>query len=77
MTTTTDRNPQVTLVLGGARSGKSEVAEELAATHASCTYVATGAVDASDPAWTARIDAHRARRPEAWGAVEEIGRAHV
>lgn len=64
---------RVVLVLGGARSGKSEVAERLVADGAEAvTYVATGAppdVDA-DPGWAARVGAHRARRPAGWRTVE-------
>jgi adenosyl cobinamide kinase/adenosyl cobinamide phosphate guanylyltransferase len=60
----------ITLVLGGARSGKSAVAEEMAATLAQpVTYVAT--LDVGDDAdLAARVDAHRARRPGAWRTVE-------
>ncbi len=60
----------ITLVLGGARSGKSEVAERIAARlPAPITYLAT-LVPGNDPDLAARIDAHRARRPAGWRTVE-------
>lgn len=61
----------ITLVLGGARSGKSLVAERLAvAAGGPVTYVATAHVDPADPDHVARIDAHRARRDPSWATVE-------
>jgi adenosylcobinamide kinase/adenosylcobinamide-phosphate guanylyltransferase len=61
----------ITLVLGGARSGKSVVAEALAAKRpAPVTYVATAAVDTSDADHVARVAAHRARRDPSWRTVE-------
>ncbi len=58
-----------TLVLGGARSGKSAHAEGLL-TDAPATYVATARTDPGDAEWTARIAAHVERRPAAWRTVE-------
>jgi adenosylcobinamide kinase / adenosylcobinamide-phosphate guanylyltransferase len=60
----------ITLVLGGARSGKSVVAERLAAGLASpVTYIAT--LDVGDDAdLAARVARHRARRPPQWKTVQ-------
>lgn len=64
----------ITLVLGGARSGKSAVAERLAsALPAPVTYVATAAVDPADADHVARVAAHQARRDPAWVTVEAVG----
>ncbi len=61
----------IVLVLGGTRSGKSKVAESVAASlGSSVTYVATAAVDPSDADHAARVAAHQARRPETWDTVE-------
>jgi adenosyl cobinamide kinase/adenosyl cobinamide phosphate guanylyltransferase len=57
------------LVLGGIRSGKSEFAEELAG-RGPVRYVATARDTSGDPEWSARIAAHRARRPAGWGTTE-------
>jgi adenosylcobinamide kinase/adenosylcobinamide-phosphate guanylyltransferase len=62
--------PYRTLLLGGARSGKSAQAELRLAADPSVTYVATGVLRDDDPEWTARIEAHRQRRPSWWRTVE-------
>ena len=71
-------------MLGGARSGKSELGEQLAARAAerlspaaAVTYVATAAAMAGDEDWEARVVAHRNRRPAHWKTVETAGRADL
>jgi adenosyl cobinamide kinase/adenosyl cobinamide phosphate guanylyltransferase len=56
----------ITLVLGGARSGKSAVAESLVGDD--CVYVATAEV--TDDDFAARVARHRERRPAGWATVE-------
>ncbi|MCW1245397.1 bifunctional adenosylcobinamide kinase/adenosylcobinamide-phosphate guanylyltransferase [Pseudomonas sp. SAICEU22] len=58
------------LILGGARSGKSRLAEKLAAgTHLPVTYIATS--QPLDGEMNQRVAQHRARRPSEWALVEE------
>lgn len=58
-----------TLILGGARSGKSTYAEQqAAATDGEVLYVATA--EAWDDEMRQRIAAHRAQRPATWRTVE-------
>ena len=58
------------LIFGGARSGKSRLAERLAAgCGLAVTYIATS--QALDGEMSARIQHHRQRRPSDWGLVEE------
>lgn len=67
-----------TLVLGGARSGKSRHAEKLLSGHDEVIYVATGRpTDGSDAEWEERIAAHRKRRPDGWLTVETVDIASV
>ena len=65
------------LVLGGARSGKSERAELRLAGEPDVTYVATCPGKAGDPDWAARVAAHRARRPAWWRTAETTDLAGV
>jgi len=59
-----------TLVLGGARSGKSAYAEQLAgATGRTVVYIATARPD--DGEMAQRIAHHRTSRPAYWATVEE------
>ncbi len=69
--------PELTLILGGARSGKSRYAEQVAPQLGRrVLYVATA--QAGDPEMAARIAAHRAARPKFWATLEadqRVGRA--
>ncbi|WIF66126.1 bifunctional adenosylcobinamide kinase/adenosylcobinamide-phosphate guanylyltransferase [Metapseudomonas otitidis] len=58
------------LILGGARSGKSRLAERQAADSGlAVVYIATS--QPLDGEMNARVAHHRARRPDHWGLVEE------
>ena len=60
----------ITLVLGGARSGKSAWAEQRARESGrDVLYVATAT--AGDAEMAGRIAAHQAQRPASWRTVEE------
>ena len=58
-----------TLVLGGARSGKSVYAEKLlAASNKQMVYIATG--EARDDEMSERIELHQSRRGAEWQTIE-------
>jgi len=61
--------PDLTFILGGARSGKSARAERLAAESGlPVTYIATARV--GDAEFAERVRHHRERRPAHWSLVE-------
>ncbi|PJE94590.1 adenosylcobinamide kinase/adenosylcobinamide phosphate guanyltransferase [Streptomyces carminius] len=62
--------PRRTLVLGGARSGKSAEAERRLAAFPGVLYVATGGTRDGDAEWADRVAAHRSRRPASWRTAE-------
>jgi adenosylcobinamide kinase/adenosylcobinamide-phosphate guanylyltransferase len=62
--------PRRTLVLGGARSGKSVEAERRLAAFPGVLYVATGGTRGGDTEWASRVAAHRERRPGSWRTEE-------
>jgi adenosylcobinamide kinase / adenosylcobinamide-phosphate guanylyltransferase len=71
--------PRRTLIVGGARSGKSTEAELRLAAEPQVTYLAAGpwrsstsADGLADPEWAARIARHRARRPPWWQTAESL-----
>lgn len=62
--------PRRTLVLGGARSGKSVEAERRLESFPEVLYVATGGTRNGDWEWADRVSAHRERRPGSWSTTE-------
>ena len=61
---------KLTLILGGARSGKSTYAEQRANQEGgdSVLYVATS--ETKDEEMVERVEKHRSERPSGWGTVE-------
>jgi adenosylcobinamide kinase/adenosylcobinamide-phosphate guanylyltransferase len=60
---------RITLLLGGARSGKSRLAEQLAEKrNGRLVYIATA--EAWDDEMKARIAEHRSRRDDRWHSIE-------
>jgi adenosylcobinamide kinase / adenosylcobinamide-phosphate guanylyltransferase len=71
--------PRRTLIVGGARSGKSTEAELRLCGEPLVTYLAAGpwgspasADGQADPEWAARVARHRARRPPWWQTIESL-----
>lgn len=63
--------PNIILVTGPARSGKSEWAEHLAAhSNKVVVYVATAQINSEDSEWQARVEQHRRRRPASWVTLQ-------
>jgi len=59
----------LSLVIGGARSGKSRFAQSLGVTAERVVYIATARVE--DAEMAARIAQHRQTRPAHWTTIEE------
>ena len=64
-----NRSNTVTLLLGGARSGKSHYAQQLGEQAERVVFVATAR--AGDDEMRRKIDLHRSSRPQHWQTVEE------
>jgi adenosylcobinamide kinase / adenosylcobinamide-phosphate guanylyltransferase len=64
-----NRSNTVTLLLGGARSGKSHYAQQLGEQAERVVFVATA--QAGDDEMRRKIDLHRRSRPQHWHTVEE------
>lgn len=63
--------PGLTLLLGGARSGKSSFAVRLGESWVGpVVFVATARTDHDDADLLARVQRHQAERPPAWSTVE-------
>ncbi|MGB6455753.1 MAG: bifunctional adenosylcobinamide kinase/adenosylcobinamide-phosphate guanylyltransferase [Streptosporangiaceae bacterium] len=76
---TSASQPRRTLLVGGARSGKSAEAELRLSGQPQVTYLAAGPWRSSsgpdgepDTEWAARVARHRARRPRWWQTVESL-----
>lgn len=68
----------LTLILGGARSGKSDWAQRLARERGDDDVLFVATAEARDDEMSARIAAHRAARPARWHTLEaprELARA--
>jgi adenosylcobinamide kinase/adenosylcobinamide-phosphate guanylyltransferase len=63
-------NKKLTLVLGGARSGKSAHAQQLARERGDDDVLFVATAQALDDEMTARIESHRRERPAGWRTLE-------
>ncbi len=61
---------KLTLVTGGAKSGKSAFAEAHFSRHQIIGYIATGIMFKDDPEMGLRIKKHQSRRSPKWGTAE-------
>lgn len=61
---------QLVLILGGARAGKSELAQKLAV-ELGDTVLFVATAESKDRDMARRIAAHRRRRPQSWELIEE------
>lgn len=63
------KQPEIILILGGARSGKSDIAVKLAGRYGSnVIFLATGS--AGDKEMEQRIEKHKQHRPSSWTTIE-------
>lgn len=61
---------KLVLVTGGARSGKSQFAEEQIWDKDKVCYIATGLIRHDDAEWQERVRLHQERRPTTWATHE-------
>jgi adenosyl cobinamide kinase/adenosyl cobinamide phosphate guanylyltransferase len=62
---------RIILILGGARSGKSRFAQQLAERIGGADVLFVATAEAGDSEMARRIEAHRNSRPRAWGTLEK------
>lgn len=62
---------RIILILGGARSGKSRFAEQLAERIGGASVLFVATAQASDLEMASRIEAHRNSRPGTWDTLEK------
>lgn len=69
-----DTSGKIILFIGGARSGKSVLAERIASEYADVAYIATA--EAIDEEMIERIEKHRTSRPSLWVTYEVKDNLH-